>query len=45
MSPDIKASAKSALDVAHLQALKDALAVEKDPEIKEVLTECVDELK
>src|SRR5436309_2280048 len=43
--PDIKASAKNALDVAHKLALKDALAVEKDPEIKEVLTQCVDELK
>jgi hypothetical protein len=45
VSPDIKASAKNALDVAHMQALKDALTDEKDPEIKELLTECVDDLK
>ena len=32
-------------DVAHMLALKDALAVEKDSEVKESLTECVDELK
>jgi len=45
VSPDIEASAKNALDVAHMRALQDALAVEKDPEIKEVLTSCVDDLK
>ena len=45
VSPDIAASVKNALDVAHRLALKDALAVENDPEIKESLTECVDELK
>jgi len=45
VSLDIRASADDALDVAHMQALKDALAVEKDPEIKESLTGCADELK
>jgi len=45
VAPDIRASADDALDVAHRQALKDALAVETDPEIKESLTGCIDELK
>jgi len=45
VAPDIKASAKNALDVAQIQALNDALAVEKDPEVKESLTQCVDDLK
>jgi hypothetical protein len=45
VSADIQASAKNALDVAHMQALKDALAVETDPEIRETLTSCVDDLK
>jgi hypothetical protein len=45
VAPDIQASAKNALDVAHMQALKDALAVEKDPQVIDVLTECIDDLK
>jgi len=45
VSPDIQASADDALDVAHRLALKDALAVETDPEIRESLTECIDEVK
>lgn len=40
VSPDIQSSAKNALDAAYMLALKDALAVEKDPKIKEALTGC-----
>lgn len=45
VAPDVKASAKSALDVARALALKEALGVENDPEIKEGLASCIDELK